>query len=310
MINPIKKLADPMRLYFVVLVVAVFSGMFFPRQLSFLAGNSTIILGIIFFLGALKIDLVDLKKVWHLKTTIIIFNFLMLIGLPVVVYLIAKAIVPEYAIALLILSAMPTGMATPFLADIVGGSETLSMMMTVTTSLLAPFTIPLVISYLVGVTVGVDFWQMFFSVAQIIFIPFLLAWVVRYFLPRVVNKLKGEVNVISIIFLGLLVAGIVAQQSSSIVNSLISSELFRSLGIVTVVVGSFYVLGYFLYFRKVGQDRLTLTVSFANMNFTLAIFLANKYFADPKIIVPITMAVVPWFAFIVIFKYLFGKSTS
>ncbi len=299
-----KKLADPLHWYFLILVLALPAGLFFAKQLSFLADASTILLGIIFFLGALKIERQDFKKIWRSKLIILTFTLLMLIDLPVVVYLFALLFVPNYALALLILAAMPVGMATPLMTDIIGGRPGLAMAMTVVTSLLAPFTIPLVINTLAGTNVSINFWQMFLSISEIIFIPFGLAWLTRHFFPNTIAKTKDKLGHISTAILGLLIAGIVAQQASAIVKSLVSSELFASLAVVTVLMAVFYGLGYLIYANQKGKDRLTLTISFANMNFTLAIVLAHKYFAQANIIVPITLAVVPWFVFIIIFKYL------
>ena len=307
MSNLIKKIADPMNWYFLVLIIALSAGLILSKHLAFLADSSTFILGVIFFLGALKVGRADIDRVWHSKGTIFVFDLLMLIGLPIIVYLVAMVVVPEYALPLLILAAMPTGMAAPLMADIVGGRESLAMAMTVTTSLLAPFTVPAMIRLLAGVSVEVGFWSMFLSIAEIIFIPFILAWFVKSIAPGVVAKTKWSLGKISTVFLGLLVAGIIAKQSSSIVSSFVSFGLFKSLWIVTILVAFFYILGYFIYVGKVGRDRLTLTVSFANMNFTLAIYLAQKYFPKPEIIIPITLAVVPWFVFIVLFKYITKK---
>lgn len=297
-----------LRFYFIVLLIALPLGWFFPHYFSFLANHSTLILGAIIFLGALKIEKEDIVQVFRSKKTIFIFNLLMLVGLPLVVFVLAKIFVPEYIIPLLLLAAMPTGMATPLLAQIVGGRESLSMAMTVTTSLLAPFTIPAVLFVLIGVHVEVDFWEMFLSIAEIIFIPFLLAWITRRFFHQAVMKVKVGFGRLSTILLGLLIAGIVAQQSGALVESLLSFSFIISLGVVTLLMASFYVLGYFVYIHQNGKDRITLTVSFANMNFTLAIFLAHKYFENSGAVVPITLAVIPWFFFIVIFTYFTRKS--
>jgi len=237
----------------------------------------------------------------------LIFDLLMLVGLPVVVYAVARAILPNYALPLLILAVMPTGMAAPLLADIVGGRESLAMALTFTTSLLAPFTVPIMIRVLAGVSVTVDFWQMFLSIAEIIFIPFLLAWLVRRFVFKNIVELRGGLGRLSTVFLGLLVAGIVAEQSPVLLASFAPGEVFWSLVVVSVLMAFFYLLGYVLYTSQIGRDRLTLTVSFANMNFTLAIFLAHKYFPVPEVVIPITLAVIPWFVFIVFFKYLTQK---
>jgi len=299
-----KRFADPIYWYFIVIFTALIVGWYWPNNLVFLADYTTLILSGIFFLGALKIEKEDIARIWQLKTTIIVFNLLMLIVLPAAVYFAVQHLWPAYALPLLILASMPTGLATPLLASIVGGRESLAMTMAITTSLLAPFTIPLIIYVLVGVSVEVAVWPMFLSIAEIVFIPFALAWLARKLSGRTFLRIKGGLGRLSTLLLGFLVAGIVARQSAIILAGFDYNNFFQSLGAVAILMASFYLLGFLLYYRQTGQDRLTLTVSFANMNFTLAIFLAHTYFPAPEVVIPVTLAVVPWFVFIVFFKYL------
>ena len=50
-------------------------------------------------------------------------------------------------------------------------------------------------------------------------------------------------------------------------------------------------------------NRVTITICLTYLNFTLAIYLAGKFFNDPKIVVPVVLSVLPWSLLIIPFKY-------
>lgn len=293
---------DPIYLYLFVLLVALPLGFLAREQLAFLAGFNSYFLAAIFFLGALKIHPKEIAALHKQKYILAIFNFGMLIALPFLVFLIAENIVPGAALPLLILAAMPTGMAAPLLTEIVGGRQSLALAITVTSSLLAPFTVPLMLKLLAGADVEVSLTNMFYSIATIIVVPFALAWILQRLIPRQLKRTERYFSPLSIIILGLLLTGVVAQQSSSAILNMRFETLAWYLLIVSIFMALFYAAGYVLGRGKNRRDRVTLTISFANMNFTLAIYLAHRYFNSPEVVLPITLAVVPWFVFIIIIK--------
>ena len=78
---------------------------------------------------------------------------------PAVVFLLAKLFLPELAVPLLLIAAVPTGMTTPLLTEVAGGKVGIALVLTLTTSLLAPFTIPLIVGLFAKTQKNNDDWQ-------------------------------------------------------------------------------------------------------------------------------------------------------
>jgi BASS family bile acid:Na+ symporter len=293
--------------YVFVLLLSLALGLFFPEYALKLEPFGTLFLGIIFFLSALKIDLKEFIKYLKDQKMVVAVNFVMLIGLPVVVYYATLLIYPDLAIAFLLLAAMPAGMTSPLLAEICGGKQSLALVLTISTSLLAPFTVPLMIKLLAGATVQVDTLAMFLSLVKVIFIPFILANLVKYFWHHRIKASYFTFKPISTALLGLLIMGIVAKQSATILGGLNVAFLVELAALFSLFV-FFHLAGYYAAWWRKRDDRVTITICLAYLNFTLAIYLAGKFFDDPKIVVPVVLSVLPWSLLIIPFKYLTKKA--
>lgn len=136
--------------YIAVLLVSLLVGIGLYKYTIYISPYSTIFLGIIFFFSALKIDLKEAFVYFSDFKMMIVSNIFMLIVLPAVIYVIMQFIYPPLAVAFLILAAMPSGMTSPFLSEIVGGTESLALVLTISTSFFAPFTIPLMMPVICG----------------------------------------------------------------------------------------------------------------------------------------------------------------
>lgn len=293
--------------YVFVLLLSLTLGLLLPQYAIYLAPYGTFFLGIIFFLSALKIDLKEVLKYLKDQKMVVAVNFVMLIGLPVVVYYATLLVYPDLAIAFLLLAAMPAGMTSPLLAEICGGKQSLALVLTISTSLLAPFTVPLMVKLLAGATVQVDTLSMFLSLVKVIFVPFILANIVKYFWHHKIKVTYFTFKPISTALLGLLIMGIVAKQAETILGGLNITFLIEVAALFILFI-FFHVVGYYTAWWRKHDDRVTVTICLAYLNFTLAIYLAGKFFNDPKIVVPVVLSVLPWSLLIIPFKYLTKKS--
>lgn len=295
-------------MYIIILSLSLLIGIWFANFAIVLSPLVTIFLASIFFLSALKINLKDVAEYATRKKTIVLFTLLSLIALPVAVFFITKLIAPELAVALMILATMPPGMTSPLLAEIAGGKQSLALVLTVVASLLAPFTVPIIIKALSGASVQVSILTMFKSLAQVIFIPFVLANVVKYVLPGVISRTQAYYKTASIVLLGLLITGIVSRQAPLIKGSLTgdAEAIHYLLALFTIFI-VFHVIGYFVFSGGDHSERITITVCFAYVNFTLAIYLVDKFFNDPHVIVPVVLSVLPWSILLVPFRWLTSR---
>lgn len=287
--------------YIFVLLLAIVLGLAFPSFAVRLAPYSTVILGIIFFLSALKIDVKDFKRDTTDWKMLAVVNLWMLFALPVIVFMFTRLLAPEFTMAFVILAAMPAGMTSPLLSDIIGGRQSLALILTMSTSLLAPFTVPLMVKFLGGATVQVSFWSMFVTLGEVIFIPFILAALTKKLFHVHIKAASFTFKPISIILLGLLIMSVVAKQSGVILRGF-TPEFVKEIVALFILFGLFHVFGYFTCFWRDRRDRLTITVCTTYMNFTLAIYLVGIFFDQPNIIVPVVLSVLPWSLLMVPFK--------
>ena len=303
-LQQIKKIASS---YLFIITVALGLGLFFPNQTKFLSPYVNLLLGAMFFFIALE---VNLKEVSHylknsLKMIAVVIVF-MLIIFPLATYYLMRLIYPELAISFMLIAAMPTAMAAALLAEVIGGKPSLALVLTVTTALLAPFTIPLVIRFTAATEVATDFMGVFWSLVQIIFIPFILANIVKYLATDQVEKSKKYLSSLSLIFLGLLMTGIVANQAAVILSGLGGKILIYLMALFALFIG-FQIFGYLIIFWRSHQDRVTVAVCLTYMNIATAIYLAYQFFNEANIVVPTILAVIPWTLTVIPFKYVMKR---
>lgn len=288
--------------YLFIVVLALGAGLLFPKQLIHLAPFTTLFLQIVFFLTSLKLEPKNIFK--HAKDwrVLVVANLFMLIVLPVAVFFLANLLVPSLAVALMLLAAMPSGMTSPLLVEVVKGNTGLALVLTLTTALLAPFTIPLVIQVLAGTAVTVSALTMFGKLAFVIILPFGLAQLVRHFWHRHLKVTFFTFKPISLVLLGLLIAGEIAKQAWVITNGFGASLLIQLL-ILTVFIALLWIAGYAVIFWRPAKDRLTSAVCLTFMNFTLAIYLAGNFFPDPNVLLSAVLIIFPWALLLLPFKY-------
>ncbi|MBU1557449.1 bile acid:sodium symporter [Patescibacteria group bacterium] len=292
--------------HYLIIAVAFFVGLLHPDSVLWASPYTTFILATVFFLSALKIDLKKVLRQLDDKLTLVIINIFMLFILPIIIYYLFGLFFPSLAIAFLILAAMPIGMTTPLLTEISGGRQSLALVLTVTTSLLAPLTVPFVVKLLAGASVEVDVLGMFTLLATVIYIPFFLAQFFKRFWQEKINKVSPLFKSLSTILLGILIMIIVAKQSEILI------EGFNYLYIVLLFLFfiALHFIGYFMIPWRDKRDKITISVCVTYMNFTLAIEIANKFFNDPNIILPIVLSIIPWAIMIIPFRRIMMKKIS
>ncbi len=294
-------ITDPTYLYGIVVVIGVVASFLFPQTLSQLSRLTTLFLATIFFLSALKVSPKELLEIAKDPKTIIIFNLIKFIIIPLMIYAIASVTVPFIILPLLLLAIMPPGMSSPVLAEIIGGRQSLALVVAVTSSLLAPALVPFFLKIITGVSVNIEFFPMMLSIAKVVVIPFTLAWILRWFKPSMVARANPISSYFSVLLLGLLMTGILSHQVKN-VSTINWTNVTIMLLSASLAVLFFYATGLIAFFKKPIVDRVTLTVGLANINFTLALFLIHQYFNTHENVLTVVCFSIPWFACIILFK--------
>ena len=225
----------------------------------------------------------------------------MLIVFPLCAYWIARILLPSSAPAILLLGAMPTAMSAPFFTTLANGSLEVALALTVSTSVLAPLTIPFVIAITVGQSVPIDFFAMIQNLVVVMIVPLAVAQGVRLCIGHRIDKVLGAVKPLSTILLAVLIAGVVAQYAEPIRASIQVSTL-RYLGILLLFGGIAHGAGYMVGIGRPRGERIAYTASLAYMNVVLAVYLAARYFPEYPTPYLTVVAFILWTFTFVFFK--------
>ncbi len=220
-------------------------------------------------------------------------NAAMLLVFPALVFAIASAFFPAFALPLLLLAAMPSGMTSPLLTEVVGGKTGLALILTLTTSLLAPITIPIILVLFAKTAVTIGAGAMFWTLVKIIVFPFLMAQGARHLWHKKIQTTFFTFKPISLALLGLLIAGVVGKQADLILENF-ASRAALTLAVLFLFIATLSIAGYYIAPWRSCDERMTVSVCLTFMNFTLAIYLAGTFFSDPNVLLASVLVVFPW----------------
>ncbi|MBI4599722.1 bile acid:sodium symporter [Candidatus Uhrbacteria bacterium] len=285
--------------YASLMILAVGAGLLFPAWTGILSSQSSLFLQGIFFLAGLSLHPKDSKHALAQPVRFLCANVVMLIVFPVCAYWIARVISPSSATAIMLLGAMPTAMSAPFFTALANGSLEIALALTVSTSVLAPFTIPLVAAITVGQTVAIDFVSMIQNLVLIMILPLALAQVLRVCVGgRTVDRILPLAKPTSTTLLALLIAGVVAQYAEQI-RANIHLSLLGHIGILLLFGVLAHAAGYAVGIGRPRAERIAYTASLAYMNVVLAVYVASRYFPEyPTPLLTVVAFIIWTFAFV------------
>ncbi|HEX7503651.1 MAG TPA: hypothetical protein VF336_00160, partial [Syntrophales bacterium] len=169
-------MALPFRSKDIVLLAVVFSsmaaGICCPGVFAFLQPYPLLCLMILFFMSFLSIRLDAVRQALHQAgLSILGIVVLKMFIMPVALYALFSIVLPDYAVAVLLLTGVSTGVVAPFMSNLVGGNSARVLVVTVITSILVPFSLPAVVGLVLAKSVSFSFWDMLRVLALAIFVP-------------------------------------------------------------------------------------------------------------------------------------------
>lgn len=273
----------------IILVAAAF-GLFFPNVSLPLNYAVPYLLGLVMFTMGLTITAPDFKLIVK-KPQAIIIGFvaqytimpLMALGIGLLFQL-----DPLLIVGMVLLGSTPGGASSNIVAYLAGGNVALSISMTTLSTLLAPIMTPLLVLWLAGSYLPVDFLDMFTQILQMVIVPVTLGLLVRYFAKKVVERIAPMIPWLSVLVLSLVIVGIMAG----------NAEIFLGSALVTIIavilhnlVG--FILGYIAarLGRLESRERRAVAVEIGMQNAGLAAALANSNYA-PLAALPAAIATI------------------
>jgi len=288
------------RLKDILLILVLFSsllvGILFPEFGSPFRPYIIYFMMSILFLSLLPIELAAVRQtISHHYGIIAFLTLLKMLILPVIIYFLFLFFYPSYAMAALLMTGISTGVTAPFISSHVNADHSLVLVMVVITSLLVPFTLPLLVKTLAGRETALSLWSMIRMLGMAIFVPILALETLRRVSPSLIGKLMKAQFPLSLALFAVINFGVFSQYSV-----FFRQEPFMVLVamLVAMALGALYLFAGLLTLRgRPIEKRLAAVITVGNINNVLIIVFASQFFGPLETTVA-TMYVVPFFGLI------------
>jgi len=285
--------------FWIFLIMGILLGIWQPVAFETPKFLPKIFLGMMLFFVFLKIDALEIiEKMRKFKLMIYIALVYMII-IPLLFFLLVNIFDRQLALGILLLTAMPAGVSTPALTDILKGNISLAMSIAIVTQVIAPFTVPFLF-WMIG-TKGLDINKLllFKDISILVFSPLILAQVIKKYFPAVINRTQHLFTSANIFLLFAFVYVAISSQRNIILGNPVS--LLWKTSVLYLVFIILHAVGYIICYRESKENKIALSITCAYMNNGLAIVLASTYFG-PGILVLMVLSEIPWNTLLAPFK--------
>jgi BASS family bile acid:Na+ symporter len=287
------------RYFSFILMTGLGVGLLFPGLCEALAPFVLYLLMLVIYLGFLKTDYTILKREIRNGKCQLWLSTFSLILLPSLLFLVVKGLErslgtnPAWGIGVLLLFASPGAAIGPTLAYILRGRFERTLCSLILTSMVAPFTLPLMLSFWVGETIEVDLQRMTLFLIQLILLPFIAAQVTRRYAKPLERSLKPHTASLSVFLLFLVILGAIEGLSEKITSN--PQKVVEGIWVASACIFLAYVIGWCLHPPKASlADRSTLAIISSWSNIGLAIVFAKQFFPNSDVLLFVILAEIPW----------------
>lgn len=234
------------------------------------------LLGVIMFGMGLTLTPVDFALIGKRPVPVVIGVVAQFLLMPLLGWAISMALglPPALAAGVILVGCCPGGTASNVVSYLARGDVALSVAMTSVSTVLAPFLTPLLTLWLAGQYMPVDAVAIGRSILQIVLVPVIVGLAVRYFLPRLVERLLPALPWVSVTAITVVVIAVVSGSAG-----IIFSAGLLVLAAVILHNASGYALGYGAarLFKLPIPARRTTAIEVGMQNSGLAAGLARTY---------------------------------
>jgi len=206
---------------------------------------------------------------------------------------------PDLAIGILLLTAMPAGVSTPALTDIVKGNVPLSMSLTIVSQMISPFTVPLLFWLINLHGHSVDKLLMLKDMAIIVFLPMIISQLIKKYFPLTIKKTQHLFTSLNVLLLFAFVYLAISSQRNYILENPVG--MVWKIAVLYIVFILLHLIGYMICFKQKKENRIAVAIGAAYMNNGMAIVLATSYF-KPEVLVLMVLSELPWNTLLAPFK--------
>ncbi|MEM9190994.1 MAG: bile acid:sodium symporter family protein [Myxococcota bacterium] len=246
-----------------------------------------IALGVVMLGLGLSLQLADFARAVKQPKAVIVGLLCQLVLLPALGFAIAGAfgLASGIAIGLVILSLCPGGVTSNVFSFLSRGDLALSITLTAITSLVTPFTIPLLAGIafklfgVEGSKISLPILKTIGTLVLITIVPVSIGMAIRAKAPGFAKKSERPVSILSLLFLILIIAGVIRNEWNNIPGYFLQAG-WAGLTLNLVSMGIGFGLGLILKLRR--AESITIGIEVGIQNGTTALFITSTLLESPE----------------------------
>ena len=237
-------------------------------------------LGALLFFNLLRLDAKDLVATFSRPRQLALLSLVKLVAMPLAMYGLALVLYKPFALPVLLLSGISTGLGAPFVANLIGARLPLIVGMIIATSLAVPFVLPSLVYALVGSQFEIPIFNMVVLLSAALFIPLLAGWAAKRYLPRASAFANRNSFPMSIVFIVLINFAMFAKFSGYFYSQ--QTFLLQTGATAFLCFGAYSLAGYFSLLpakgQEAGSERSASMISMTYVNNVLVAVFASQFF--------------------------------
>ena len=176
----------------------------FPSLGEFFSPYILVILGLLLFLNLIQLNFQDLISTFKKPKFLFILCITKVLVIPVTMYFVTNQIYPKYALSVLLLSGISTGLGAPFVTNYVGGRLSIVVGMVIVTSLVVPFILPALVYILYNTKFSIPVFDMILLLVISLIVPLIGSGIIKKYLPKIATSINKSSLPLSIILMALI----------------------------------------------------------------------------------------------------------
>jgi BASS family bile acid:Na+ symporter len=176
----------------------------FPSLGEFFSPYILVILGLLLFLNLIQLNFQDLISTFRKPKFLFILCITKVLVIPVTMYFVTNQIYPKYALSVLLLSGISTGLGAPFVTNYVGGRLSIVVGMVIVTSLVVPFILPALVYILYNTEFSIPVFDMILLLVISLIVPLIGSGIIKKYLPKIATSINKSSLPLSIILMALI----------------------------------------------------------------------------------------------------------
>jgi BASS family bile acid:Na+ symporter len=213
-------------------------------------------------------------------------------------YILAYFVYQPFALPILLLSGISTGLGAPFVVNLIGGRLPIVVGMIITTSLAVPFVLPSLVYTLIGSQLEIPLLDMVILLAAALFTPLAAGWLTKRRFPAASKFADENSFLLSLIFIVLINFGMFAKFSSYFYEEQVF--LLQTIATAFLCYAAYGIVGYA---TATGDrhERNAGLISMSYVNNVLVAVLAFQFFG-PQVAALAALYNIPYYAGIIAIK--------